>query len=193
MHLTGVEGLQLTLYHGLVTLSCLLRARAPALCGHRGNSLVGTVTVQCLPKTQTPHSPDHFVCPQKSYCTNHKIRKGKFFQFPPDNSRRQKGGYTGGKPVSMVCSQKIATILSISASLCGCGSRIKAWSSSVSESGKMMCLYSNSSQKSNNEIHILYPIFLLYRIQRYGEVVLKITELPKSDSSVSQQTSKVRN
>lgn len=61
----------------------------------------------------------------------------------------------------------------------------------VSESGEMMCLYSNSSQKSNNEIHTLYPVFLCYTIRCYREASLKIVELAKNDSSGSQQTFKV--
>lgn len=98
-HLTGTEGLQLTSFHGLVKSSRLLRARAPALCGHRGNSLVGRVTLQCLPKTQTPHSTDHFVCPQKSHCTDRKVsyRKGKILSISSWQFSERKRRLHGGK------------------------------------------------------------------------------------------------
>lgn len=134
-HLTGTEGLQLTSFHGLVKSSRLLRARAPALCGHRGNSLVGRVTLQCLPKTQTPHSTDHFVCPQKSHCTDRKVsyRKGKILSISSWQFSERKRRLHGEKNhVSMVCYQKIAINLSISAHLCGCDSRNKGLSTSVS-------------------------------------------------------------
>lgn len=48
---------------------------------------VVTVSLQCLPKTQSSRSPDHFVCPQKSHCTNKDQLQGKkslnFFLMTP--------------------------------------------------------------------------------------------------------------